>query len=117
MYICKTDKKLYPEIYKALQFRCQNWWKKYFIKKPKPRKFVTALNGAVFITLFAISIGAPVGVASKSLILVFYFFGIDIIINILKTKRERRNQKIWKALTDNRISHEEFTLISSESEK
>ena len=84
----------------------------------------SALIGGVSIISFATVIGAPVGITTKSLSLVFSISN-GIAKKLLKTTRKKnRNNKIViskklssigniisKALTDNEISHDEFTTI------
>ena len=86
--------------------------------------------GSISIASFATVIGAPVGIASTSFSLAF-FFSSGIVKKLLKTLRNKRKKnneivvlaksklnsiksKMSEALINNEISHEDFMTIINE---
>ena len=94
---------------------------------------LSATSGGVSIILFTSIVGAPVGIASVSLTLIFYLTTemVKTLLNITRKKKKKHDKilmlaksklnsietLISQALTDMEISHDEFITILKEKDK
>ena len=94
---------------------------------------LSATSGSISIASFATVIGTPVGIASASLSLTFSLF-TGIVKKLLKTTRNKKKKcnkiillarsklnsiesKVFEALINSEISHEDFMIIIIEEKK
>ena len=95
--------------------------KKYIVRLDYAGKNLVILSGAgsgVSLCSFATIVGAPIGIVDASISLVF-LGGYGILKKYLKTMGSKLNsieKIISRAPADAEISHEEFTLVSNETE-
>ena len=99
----------------------------------KPLIVLSVATGSIFIASFATVIGAPVGIMSASCSLAFSII-TGFVKKLWKTRRNKMKNhnkivmlarsklnsiesKIFKALMDNEISHEDFETIINEEKK
>ena len=99
----------------------------------KPLVVLSVATGSIFIASFATVIGAPVGIMSASCGLAFSII-TGFVKKILKTTRNKKKKhnktvmvarsklnsiesKIYEALINNEISHEDFMTIMNDENK
>ena len=111
------------------QFRLNkiNEIKDYFIAEIKERELMSKRLGVISIASFATVIGIPVGIACASIRLPFSLSTglVKKLLKITRKKKKKHNKivmlarsklnsiesKIYKALMNNQISHEDFMTI------